>query len=171
MTKVGGIRKLLVLLQAVFLAASPLVTAPPSNLTRLYYDGSAAKSHSTTTQYRQLRRLEMIWVCHNRKQTERSYQIFIHIAGWWRNTFFALFYFSLPVISQISVCGRTFWHGTTAPTTRRLTTDKAIDQAGGKRPSKSPASTSCKVTYWPITTRARVLEGHFFGPLLQFSPW
>ena len=41
----------------VFLAASPLVTAPPSNLTRLYYNGSAAKSHSTTTQYRQLRRL------------------------------------------------------------------------------------------------------------------
>ena len=36
---------------------SPLVTAPPSNLTRLYYNGSAAKSHSTTTQYRQLRRL------------------------------------------------------------------------------------------------------------------
>ena len=43
--------------EAVFLAASPLVTAPPSNLTRLYYNGSAAKSHSTTTQYRQLRRL------------------------------------------------------------------------------------------------------------------
>ena len=41
----------------VFLAASQLVTAPPSNLTRLYYNGSAAKSHSTTTQYRQLRRL------------------------------------------------------------------------------------------------------------------
>ena len=40
-----------------FLAASPLVTAPPSNLTRLYHNGSAAKSHSTTTQYRQLRRL------------------------------------------------------------------------------------------------------------------
>ena len=33
------------------------VMAPPSNLTRLYYNGSAAKSHSTTTQYRQLRRL------------------------------------------------------------------------------------------------------------------
>ena len=31
--------------------------APPPNLTRLYYNGSAAKSHSTTTQYRQLRRL------------------------------------------------------------------------------------------------------------------
>ena len=31
--------------------------APPSNLIRLYYNGSAAKSHSTTTQYRQLRRL------------------------------------------------------------------------------------------------------------------
>ena len=41
----------------VFLVASPLVTAPPSNLTRLYYNGSAAKSHSITTQYRQLRRL------------------------------------------------------------------------------------------------------------------
>ena len=41
----------------VFLAALPLVTAPPSNLTRLYYNGSAAKSHSTTTQYRQLRKL------------------------------------------------------------------------------------------------------------------
>ena len=47
----------MVLWQAVFLAASPLVTAPPSNLTRLYYNGSAAKSHSTTTQNRQLRRL------------------------------------------------------------------------------------------------------------------
>ena len=41
----------------IFLAASPLVTAPPSNFARLYYNGSAAKSHSTTTQYRQLRRL------------------------------------------------------------------------------------------------------------------
>ena len=42
----------------IFLAASPLVTAPPSNLTGLYYNGSAAKSHSTTTtKYRQLRRL------------------------------------------------------------------------------------------------------------------
>ena len=30
---------------------------PPSNLTRLYFNGSAAKSHSTTTQYRQLSRL------------------------------------------------------------------------------------------------------------------
>ena len=45
--------------EAVFLAASPLVTAPPSNLTRLYYNGSATKSHSTTTQYRQLRRLQL----------------------------------------------------------------------------------------------------------------
>ena len=43
--------------EAVFLAASPLVTAPPLNLTRLYYNGSAAKSHSTTPQYRQLRKL------------------------------------------------------------------------------------------------------------------
>ena len=43
--------------EAVFLAASPLVTAPPSNLTRLCYNGSAAKSHSISTQYRQLRRL------------------------------------------------------------------------------------------------------------------
>ena len=60
MTKVGGIRKIMVLWQAVFLAASPLVTAPPSNLTRLYYNGSAAKSHSTTTQYRQLRRLTAV---------------------------------------------------------------------------------------------------------------
>ena len=41
----------------IFLAASPLVMAPPSNFTRLYYNGSTAKSHSTTTQYRQLRRL------------------------------------------------------------------------------------------------------------------
>ena len=32
-------------------------TAPPSSITRLYYNGSAAKSHSTTTQYRQRRRL------------------------------------------------------------------------------------------------------------------
>ena len=54
MMKVGGIRKIMVLWQAVFLAASPLVTATPSNLTRLYYNGSAAKCHSTTTQYRQL---------------------------------------------------------------------------------------------------------------------
>ena len=46
----GGIRKIMVLWQAVFLAASPLVTAPPSNLTRLYYNGSAAKSHSTILQ-------------------------------------------------------------------------------------------------------------------------
>ena len=58
MTKVGDIRKIMVLWQAVFLAASPLVTAPPSNLTRLYYNGSAAKSHSSITQYRQLRRLK-----------------------------------------------------------------------------------------------------------------
>ena len=43
--------------QAVFLAASLLMTAPPSIHTRLYYNGSAPKSHSTTTQYRQLRRL------------------------------------------------------------------------------------------------------------------
>ena len=54
MMKVGGIPKIMVLWQAVFLAASPLVTATPSNLTRLYYNGSAAKCHSTTTQYRQL---------------------------------------------------------------------------------------------------------------------
>ena len=97
--------------------------------------------------------------CHNRKQTERSYQIFIHFAGWWRSTFFALFYFSLPVISKISLCGRTFWHGTTAPTTRRLTTDKRST----KRAANNPASTSCKVTYWPIKTRARVLEGQFLA--------
>ena len=60
MIKVGGIRKIMVRWQAghVFLAASPLVvTSPPSNLTRLNYNGSAAKSHSTTAQYRQLRRL------------------------------------------------------------------------------------------------------------------
>ena len=43
--------------EILFLAASPLVTAPPSNLNRLYYNGSAAKSHSTTTQNRQVRRL------------------------------------------------------------------------------------------------------------------
>ena len=97
--------------------------------------------------------------CHNRKQAERSYQIFIHFAGWWRSTFFALFYFSLPVISKISLCGRTFWHGTTAPTTRRLTTDKRST----KRAANNPASTSCKVTYWPIKTRARVVERHFLA--------
>ena len=57
MTKVGGIRKIMFLWQGLFLAASPLVTAPPSNLTLLYYNGSAGISHSTTTQYRQLRRL------------------------------------------------------------------------------------------------------------------
>ena len=33
------------------------LTATLSNLTRLYYNGSAAKSHSTTTQNRQVRRL------------------------------------------------------------------------------------------------------------------
>ena len=69
MTKVGGIRKIMVLWQAVFLAASPLVTAPPLNLTRLYYNGSAAKSHSTTTQYRQLRRLHCL-------KLHRSYSTF-----------------------------------------------------------------------------------------------
>ena len=58
MTKVGRIWKIMALWQAVFLAASPLVTAQPSNLTQLYYKGSATKSHSTTTQYRQLRRLK-----------------------------------------------------------------------------------------------------------------
>ena len=36
------------------------LAAPPSNLTGLYYNGSAAKSHSTTTQYRQLRRLTSV---------------------------------------------------------------------------------------------------------------
>ena len=41
----------------IVLAASPLVTAPPSSLIRLYYNGSADKSHLTTTQYGQLRRL------------------------------------------------------------------------------------------------------------------
>ena len=50
MTKVGGIQKIMVLWQAVFLVALLLVTAPPSNLTRLCYNGSAAKSHPTTTQ-------------------------------------------------------------------------------------------------------------------------
>ena len=59
-TKMGGIRKIMVLWQAVFLAASPLVTAPPSNLTRLYYNGSAAKSHSTATQYHQQHRLHTL---------------------------------------------------------------------------------------------------------------
>ena len=58
MIKVDGIQKIMVLRQAVFLAASPLVRAPPSHLTRLYYNSSDAKSHSTTKQYRQLRRLE-----------------------------------------------------------------------------------------------------------------
>ena len=33
-TKVGGFRKIMVLWQAVFLATSPLVTAPQSNLTQ-----------------------------------------------------------------------------------------------------------------------------------------
>ena len=40
----------MVLWQAVFLVALLLVTALPSNLTRLCNNGSAAKSHSTTTQ-------------------------------------------------------------------------------------------------------------------------
>ena len=39
--------------------AVEILEAPPSNLTRLYYNGSAAKSHSTNTQYRQLRRLRL----------------------------------------------------------------------------------------------------------------
>ena len=69
------------------------------------------------------------------------------------------FYFSLPVISKISLCSRTFWHGTTAPTTRRLTTDKRST----KRAANNPASASCKITYWPIKTRALVLEGHFLA--------
>ena len=34
------------------------LAAPPSNLTRLYYNGSATKSHTTTTQYCQLGRLK-----------------------------------------------------------------------------------------------------------------
>ena len=55
----------MVLWQAVFLPASPLVTAPPSNLTPLYYDGSAAKFHSTTTQYRQLCRLNVMLLIDN----------------------------------------------------------------------------------------------------------
>ena len=49
----------------LFLAASP------SNLTRLYYNGSAAKCHSTTTQYRQLRRLEKARV-ETRKKKKRT---------------------------------------------------------------------------------------------------
>ena len=46
------------------------LTATLSNLTRLYYNGSAAKSHPTTRQYRQLRRLpfkipmELRWDIH-----------------------------------------------------------------------------------------------------------
>ena len=36
------------------------MTAPPSNLNRLYYNSFAAKSHSTTTQYRQVRRLQKL---------------------------------------------------------------------------------------------------------------
>ena len=46
----------------VFLAASPRVTAPPSSLTRLYYNGYAAKSHLTATQYHQLCRLAYLWI-------------------------------------------------------------------------------------------------------------
>ena len=106
--------------------------------------------------------------CHNRKQTERSHQIFIHIAGWWRSTFFALFYFSLPVIpviSKISLCGRKFWHGTTAPTTQQR---DGTDKRSTKRAANDPASTSCKVTYWPITTRARVFEGQFLALYYNF---
>ena len=37
--------------------AFEIFLAAPSNLTRPYFKGSAAKSHSTATQYRQLRRL------------------------------------------------------------------------------------------------------------------
>ena len=36
------------------------VVVTRSNLTRLYCNGSAAKSHSATTQYRQLRRLRRL---------------------------------------------------------------------------------------------------------------
>ena len=37
-TKMGDIREIMVLWQAVFLAASSFVTAPPSNLTRLLHN-------------------------------------------------------------------------------------------------------------------------------------
>ena len=45
MTKVGGIRKIMVLWQAVFLAASPLVTAPPPNLTRLLHNTASYEGY------------------------------------------------------------------------------------------------------------------------------
>ena len=68
----------MVLLQAVFLAAWPLVTALPSNLTRLYYNGSAAKSHSTTIQYRQLHRLPFLRKKKKKKHTHKS-DVFIYV--------------------------------------------------------------------------------------------
>ena len=55
------------------------------------------------------------------------------------------FYFSpsvIPIISKISLYGRTFWHSTTAPTKRRLTSDKLST----KRQTTQQAM-SCNVTY------------------------
>ena len=86
----------MVLWQAVFVAASPLVTAPSSNLTRLFYNGSSAKSHSTTTKYRQLRRLtyNIIWSCYLQYHV-MSLQKTLHIKrtsctcinSWWLEQF------------------------------------------------------------------------------------
>ena len=36
-------------------------------------------------------------------------------------------------------------------------------QLTSDQPRNNPASTSCKVTYWPIKARARVLEGNFLA--------
>ena len=92
MTKVGGIRKIMVLWQAVFLAASPLVTALPSNLTRLYYNGSAAKSHSTTTQYRQLRRLNKLRLSEGETTVYMRKIIHIQYFITWRGTWRAFLF-------------------------------------------------------------------------------
>ena len=62
-------------------------SSPPSNLTRLYYNGSAAKSHSTTTQYRQLRRLNNVGTCCVRQTNatllanNSQYCLVLHIAS------------------------------------------------------------------------------------------
>ena len=80
--------------EAVFLAASPLVTAPPSNLTRLYYNGSAAKSLSTTTQYRQLRRLYSVSIS-NYQKIEKLQLLFLA-----DSSIIALVYMCLTVLKK-----------------------------------------------------------------------
>ena len=62
-----------------FEALTYVLIVPPSNLTRLYYNGSAAKSHSTTTQYRQLRRLAFAEVFHSVFVKRSSFKSFLNL--------------------------------------------------------------------------------------------